>query len=226
MPQPSAQAQHVPPACSLLFRTGRHASCACPRNLDRIQSVSLQSSMFFPLISHGMLQADVIFRQFQASGARKPRTSGSWEDVGLAFHDTYRTHAPSKRGKEWIATFTMRPIIALGRFAKWLWRCPPHGGRYQKPRNDTDFCNPLLSLVPSFTTGPSSNTHRHNSPTFDDSTMVPKVLGVLILAHSGDRSEFFQDPYSYAPSFTESTPLGAVRVAIFSASTKSADMLG
>ncbi|KAH0835528.1 histidine phosphatase superfamily [Lanmaoa asiatica] len=40
--------------------------------------------------------------------------------------------------------------------------------------------------------------------------MVSKVLGVLILARSGDRSEFLQDPYSYAPSFTESTPLGAV----------------
>ncbi|KAG8220362.1 histidine phosphatase superfamily [Butyriboletus roseoflavus] len=39
--------------------------------------------------------------------------------------------------------------------------------------------------------------------------MVPKVLGVLILASNGDRSEFSQDPYSYAPSFTESTPLGA-----------------
>jgi len=40
--------------------------------------------------------------------------------------------------------------------------------------------------------------------------MVSKVLGVLILARNGDRSEFLQDPYSYAPSFTESTPLGAV----------------
>lgn len=41
--------------------------------------------------------------------------------------------------------------------------------------------------------------------------MVSKILGVLILARNGDRSEFLQDPYSYAPSFTESTPLGAVR---------------
>ncbi|KAF8554871.1 phosphoglycerate mutase-like protein [Imleria badia] len=40
--------------------------------------------------------------------------------------------------------------------------------------------------------------------------MVSKVLGVLILARNGDRSEFLQDPYSYAPSFTESTALGAV----------------
>lgn len=37
------------------------------------------------------------------------------------------------------------------------------------------------------------------------------VLGVLIIARSGDRSEFLQDPYTYEPSFTESTPLGAVR---------------
>lgn len=53
--------------------------------------------------------------------------------------------------------------------------------------------------------------------------MVPKVLGVLILASNGDRSEFTQDPFSYAPSFTESTPLGAVRVSIRSL-TKYADM--
>ncbi|KIJ57751.1 hypothetical protein HYDPIDRAFT_120380, partial [Hydnomerulius pinastri MD-312] len=39
--------------------------------------------------------------------------------------------------------------------------------------------------------------------------MVSKVLGVLILARNGDRTEFLQDPYTYAPSFTESTPLGA-----------------
>jgi lysosomal acid phosphatase len=54
--------------------------------------------------------------------------------------------------------------------------------------------------------------------------MVSKVLGVLILARSGDRSEFLQDPYSYAPSFTESTPLGAVRWAISSSSTMHADV--
>ncbi|KAL4063916.1 histidine phosphatase superfamily [Scleroderma yunnanense] len=36
------------------------------------------------------------------------------------------------------------------------------------------------------------------------------VLGVLILARNGDRTQFYQDPYSYEPKFTESTPLGAV----------------
>ncbi|KAN0073627.1 Histidine phosphatase superfamily [Tylopilus felleus] len=40
--------------------------------------------------------------------------------------------------------------------------------------------------------------------------MASKLLGVLIIARNGDRSEFLQDPYSYAPSFTESTALGAV----------------
>lgn len=54
--------------------------------------------------------------------------------------------------------------------------------------------------------------------------MVSTVLGVLILARSGDRSEFFQDPYSYAPAFTESTPLGAVRVLVCSSSTTLADV--
>ncbi|KAF9222137.1 phosphoglycerate mutase-like protein [Gyrodon lividus] len=39
--------------------------------------------------------------------------------------------------------------------------------------------------------------------------MVSKVLGVLILARNGDRTEYLQDPYTYAPSFTESTALGA-----------------
>lgn len=41
--------------------------------------------------------------------------------------------------------------------------------------------------------------------------MQPKVLGVLILARNGDRTGFYQDPYTYEPSFTESTPLGAVQ---------------
>ncbi|KAF9236147.1 histidine phosphatase superfamily [Melanogaster broomeanus] len=40
--------------------------------------------------------------------------------------------------------------------------------------------------------------------------MVSKVLGVLILARNGDRREYHQDPYTYAPSLTESTSLGAV----------------
>ena len=40
------------------------------------------------------------------------------------------------------------------------------------------------------------------------------VLGVLILARNGDRTRFYQDPYSYEPKFTESTPLGAVCPAV------------
>ncbi|KAH7918198.1 phosphoglycerate mutase-like protein [Leucogyrophana mollusca] len=39
---------------------------------------------------------------------------------------------------------------------------------------------------------------------------MPKVHGVLVIARNGDRTEYHQDPYTYAPSYTESTPLGAV----------------
>ncbi|KAG1729353.1 histidine phosphatase superfamily [Suillus paluster] len=39
---------------------------------------------------------------------------------------------------------------------------------------------------------------------------MPEVHGVLIIARNGDRTEFYQDPYTYEPSYTESTPLGAV----------------
>lgn len=46
--------------------------------------------------------------------------------------------------------------------------------------------------------------------------MVSTVLGVLILARNGDRTQYLQDPYTYAPSFTESTALGAVRIPIYS----------
>ncbi|KAG1718017.1 histidine phosphatase superfamily [Suillus paluster] len=38
---------------------------------------------------------------------------------------------------------------------------------------------------------------------------MPEVHGVLIIARNGDRTEFYQDPYTYEPSYTESTPLGA-----------------
>lgn len=36
------------------------------------------------------------------------------------------------------------------------------------------------------------------------------VLGVLVLSRNGDRDGFHQDPKTYEPDFTESTPLGAV----------------
>ncbi|KAI6145364.1 histidine phosphatase superfamily [Pisolithus tinctorius] len=38
---------------------------------------------------------------------------------------------------------------------------------------------------------------------------MSKVLGVLVIARNGDREEFFQDPKTYEPSPTRSTPLGA-----------------
>ncbi|KAN0081472.1 Histidine phosphatase superfamily [Tylopilus felleus] len=37
------------------------------------------------------------------------------------------------------------------------------------------------------------------------------VLGVLVIARNGDRYEYYQDPATYEPAFTESTPLGAVQ---------------
>ncbi|OAX32363.1 phosphoglycerate mutase-like protein [Rhizopogon vinicolor AM-OR11-026] len=40
---------------------------------------------------------------------------------------------------------------------------------------------------------------------------MPDVHGVLIIARNGDRTEFYQDPYTYEPSFTDSTPLGATQ---------------
>lgn len=36
------------------------------------------------------------------------------------------------------------------------------------------------------------------------------VLGVLVIARNGGRYEYYQDPKTYEPAFTESTPLGAV----------------
>ena len=39
----------------------------------------------------------------------------------------------------------------------------------------------------------------------------PEVHGVVVLARNGDRSECFQDPVTYQPSTTESTPLGEVQ---------------
>lgn len=38
---------------------------------------------------------------------------------------------------------------------------------------------------------------------------MPDVHGVLIIARNGDRTEFYQDPYTYEPSYVDSTPLGA-----------------
>ncbi|KAH7929552.1 phosphoglycerate mutase-like protein [Leucogyrophana mollusca] len=35
------------------------------------------------------------------------------------------------------------------------------------------------------------------------------VLGVVVIARNGDRTEYYQDPATYEPSYTETTPLGA-----------------
>ncbi|KAG6902283.1 hypothetical protein C0995_002215 [Termitomyces sp. Mi166 len=38
--------------------------------------------------------------------------------------------------------------------------------------------------------------------------LLSKVLGVIVIARNGDRSSYYQDPYSYAGSSTETTALG------------------
>lgn len=38
----------------------------------------------------------------------------------------------------------------------------------------------------------------------------PEVLGVVVLARNGDRTEAYQDPITYQPGPTLSTPLGEV----------------
>ncbi|KAF7966828.1 hypothetical protein HWV62_36931 [Athelia sp. TMB] len=40
---------------------------------------------------------------------------------------------------------------------------------------------------------------------------MSQVHGVIVIARNGDRSEFYQDPKTYAPEFTETTPLGEVQ---------------
>lgn len=37
---------------------------------------------------------------------------------------------------------------------------------------------------------------------------LSKVLGVIVIARNGDRSAYYQDPYTYAASNTETTALG------------------
>lgn len=39
----------------------------------------------------------------------------------------------------------------------------------------------------------------------------PEVHGVVVLARNGDRTECYQDPVTYKPGPTESTPLGVVQ---------------
>ena len=39
---------------------------------------------------------------------------------------------------------------------------------------------------------------------------LSKVLGVIILARNGDRYNYYQDPFTYAGSNTETTALGEV----------------
>lgn len=40
--------------------------------------------------------------------------------------------------------------------------------------------------------------------------LLSKVLGVIIIARNGDRYNYYQDPYTYAGSNTETTALGEV----------------
>lgn len=41
--------------------------------------------------------------------------------------------------------------------------------------------------------------------------LLSKVLGVIVLARNGDRYNYYQDPFTYAGSETETTALGEVR---------------
>lgn len=40
----------------------------------------------------------------------------------------------------------------------------------------------------------------------------PEVQGVVILARNGDRTECYQHPITQKPGYTQSTPLGEVRL--------------
>jgi len=44
---------------------------------------------------------------------------------------------------------------------------------------------------------------------------MSKVLGVLVIARNGDRYGFYQDPFTYDASNTETTALGEVNQIIF-----------
>lgn len=61
------------------------------------------------------------------------------------------------------------------------------------------------------------STIQHSSPQYrvphrlpTPETIMTDVLGVLVIARNGDRSEYYQDPKTYESSYTESTALGAV----------------
>jgi hypothetical protein len=40
--------------------------------------------------------------------------------------------------------------------------------------------------------------------------LLSKVLGVIVIARNGDRYSYYQDPFTYAASDTETTALGEV----------------
>jgi lysosomal acid phosphatase len=42
--------------------------------------------------------------------------------------------------------------------------------------------------------------------------LLSKVLGVIVIARNGDRTSFYQDPFTYSASDTETTALGEVRI--------------
>ena len=46
------------------------------------------------------------------------------------------------------------------------------------------------------------------------------VLGVVVIARNGDRLEYYQNPKTYEPDFTESTPLGAESMTPSASSTE------
>lgn len=44
--------------------------------------------------------------------------------------------------------------------------------------------------------------------------LLSKVLGVIVIARNGDRHHYYQDPYTYAASNTETTALGEVSLPV------------
>ncbi|KAG8220466.1 histidine phosphatase superfamily [Butyriboletus roseoflavus] len=66
----------------------------------------------------------------------------------------------------------------------------------------------LLSPSPSVVSTSFLVASQTNRPDID---IMTDVLGSVVIVRNGDRYEYYQDPKTYEPAFTESTPLGAVQ---------------
>jgi hypothetical protein len=52
----------------------------------------------------------------------------------------------------------------------------------------------------------------HTTSSLCSLKIMAEVLGTIVIALNGDRTEYYQDPETYVGSSTHSTPLGAVRL--------------